>query len=495
MTQPTAVLADTDFLPVLVHAGSSAFEIKLHIHTPVVALLPQLREQFLNDNPPAPTRKYLQERGVEWALEKGAMRERIEPEATLATAKVKPGADLYLTHRRRTEEYPTLRDDTAEGAAEVGRDNFAKVEEADSRKLAVWALPLGVVALGLIGVGEILAGNTQMRWPFLGLLSAITVLCIAVAAVLAKNYTEYRDVGVSMSVGAYAAVSAAALIAVPRELGVWHLTTIGAAAATVALVLWYVTDNTPASLHIGVGSAALILVVVGVLHLLLPVSPQATAAQIAFLSMSMIVRATKRSRNLNKVRVNYIAGEGEPVDNRTEISVKQASRRTTSHVAIESMLNQEGRVIATIHTLIGVTIASSITLVVAALAGGYFTRQYEWHMFGLIASASIVALAMGRGFVPRALAIPLLIAGPVTWAAYLVGRAISPTGADTVVLAAGTVPLVLGVLVSSLWGIRNQPMHSPLAKFRLELLALLAAVSAFPLTLVIMEVWPMVRNR
>ena len=87
MTSTTSVLDDVTFVAVNVHARDSAFGCKLHAHTPVVSLLPQLRDQFLSRcDGDEPLREYLTGERIEWALEHGPIRERINPESTLDEA-------------------------------------------------------------------------------------------------------------------------------------------------------------------------------------------------------------------------------------------------------------------------------------------------------------------------------------------------------------------------------------------------------------------------
>ncbi|MFV8267957.1 type VII secretion integral membrane protein EccD [Mycolicibacterium peregrinum] len=496
MTQPVSVLADTTFVAVNVHAGDSAFQCKLHAHTTVTALLPQLREQFAGSvHSEGTVHAYLTAERVEWALEVGPMRKRLDPEITLAEAQIAPGADLYLTHRTRTESYPVLRDDVAEGAAEVSRRLFAVLDGRDTRRLADAALPLAVAAVGAVGIADVLAGNAAARWPVVGVLAALAVMCATIAGVLSRARDEFDDVSASLCVCAYLATAGAALAGVPRNLGIWHLATVGAAVATMVVALWSVTANKPAGLHVGAAAVSACAVLVGALHIILPVSSQAAAAQMVFLSLVVIVCAVQFSRGVGRVLVNYIPTTGEPVIRRSEQTVAAVSRRSTSGVAIEAMLNQEARVITTLKALIGMVAGAGMALVAAAAAGGYFTSTYEWHMFALVGSASVATVAIGRGLVIRAAAVPLMVAGPLAATAYLAGRAVSPHQADSVVLIAGAAPLMLFVLLSTLWAIRAQSMHSPLDKRRLERVAVLAVVAVFPLLVLIMDGWSKVRNR
>ena len=116
-------------------------------------------------------------------------------------------------------------------------------------------------------------------------------------------------------------------------------------------------------------------------------------------------------------------------------------------------------------------------------------------MVALVATAAVVVVAVGRGLVVRAAALPLMITGPLAWTAYLIGRSLSATPADTAVLLAGSIPLLIGLLLSAIWAIRAQTLHSPLSKRRLEILATLAVVTVFPLLVLIMDGWSKVRNR
>lgn len=495
MNQPASVLSDTTFVAVNVHARDTAFHCKLHAHTPVVELLPQLRKQFLDRAHGGELGTYLTAERVEWALEVGPIRERIDPESTLDEAEIVPGADLYLTHRARTESYPVLRDDVAEGAAEVSKRLFTVIDGRDTRRLGTFALPFAVAAASVIGMGDVLSGDHEGRWIVLGALVALALMCASLAAVLSRTSGSYSDVSASLCVSAYLATAAAAVTGVPRELGVWHLTTAGAAVATVAVALWSLTDNRPPTLHVAVAAVSVSAVLVGLLHVAFSVSSQAVAAQMIFAAVLIIVWSTPFARAVGRMQVNYIPTTGEPLVRRAEMTVAQVSRRSTSGVAIESMLNQENRVITTLHALIGLVTAGGALLVVSAAAAGFFTTNYEWHMFALVAAAAVAAVAVGRGLVIRAAAFPLLVAGPLAATAYLAGRALSDHRADQTVLVAGTVPLLIFVLLAAIWSVRAQTLHSPLGKRRLEFLAIAAVATMFPLLVLIMDGWSKVRNR
>lgn len=495
MTQSASVLNDTTFTAVNVHVHGTDFQCKLHAHTPVMSLIQQVREQFNDMSESEALNDYLQAERVQWALEHGPVRRRLDPETTLDEAGIAPGADLYLTHRTRTESYPVLRDDVAEGAAEVSKRVFTVLDGGDTRRLGVMALPAAVTAVAAIGIADVFSVNVTARWPVVGVLVALTLMCASVAAVLSQVREDYADLAGSLCVCSYLAAAAAAIVAVPREPGVWHLTTAGAAVATLVAILWPLTKQRPAALHVGVGVTAFCGVFVGVTHTALAVSSQAVTAQLIFVATAVLVCGTQIARQVGKVRVNYIPTTGEPLLNRSELTVAQVSRRSTSGVAMEAMLNQETRVITTLQSLIGMVAAAGAVLVVSAAAGGYFTHDYEWHMFALVSAAAIAAVAVGRGLVIRAASVPLMVAGPLAAAAYLTGRCLSPHPADVTVLVAGAAPLLIFVLISSIWAVRSQALHSPLGKRRLEIVATAAVVTMFPLLVLIMEGWSRVRNR
>lgn len=494
MTQPTTVLSDTTFVAVNVHARDSSFQCKVHAHTSIVALLPQLREH-LRGLASGATRDYLVTEHVEWALEAGPIRGRLDSEKTLDEAGVAPGTDIYLTHRTRTESYPVLRDDLADGTAEVSKRLFAVIDGSDTRRLGVITLPAAIAAIGAIGIFDVLAGDVGVRWWVSGGLGVLALMCAMVAVVLTRTRENYGDVAGSLCVATYLATAGAAMVGVPRSLGVWHLTTVGASVATIAVVLWALTGNRPARLHVGVTAVAVGAVLIGVLHTKVSVSSQAVAAQMIFVALAVILWATQTSRMVGRVLVNYIPTTGEPLINRQDMSVAQVSRKSTSGAAIESMLNQEARVIETLNAMIGMVTAAGVTMAVSAFCGGYFTYTFEWHMFALVAAAAVVVIAVGRGLVIRAASLPLMVCGPVIWVAYLSGRALSPTRADNTVLLAGAAPLLIAVLLSAIWSIRQQTMNSPISKRRLERIATIAVIVVPPLLFLIMDGWSRVRNR
>ena len=189
MTAPS-VLNDVTFVAVNVHAHSGAFQCKLHAHTPVAALTPQLVEHFLSRcSGSDPLREYLTAERVEWALEHGPVRERIDADSTLEEAGIVPGSDLYLTQRTRTESYPVLRDDVAEGAAEVSKRVFKVLEPADTRRLGVLAIPFAAGAASAVGVATVLGGNHASRWVVVAALAALAVMSASVASVLVTGHS------------------------------------------------------------------------------------------------------------------------------------------------------------------------------------------------------------------------------------------------------------------------------------------------------------------
>ncbi|MFZ2238023.1 MAG: type VII secretion integral membrane protein EccD, partial [Gordonia amarae] len=185
MTQPVSVLNDTTFTGVNVHAHSSEFQCKLHAHTPASSLTAQLVEQLsaLSDRE---TKDYLSEEKVQWALEFGPMRRRIAPETTLDAVGVPPGADLYLTKRSRTEQYPVLRDDVADGAAEASKKVFRRLDHSDTRRMGVVAIPGVVAALSAVGAAQVFEVSEQARFVAAAALGALAVMCAVLTGVLSR---------------------------------------------------------------------------------------------------------------------------------------------------------------------------------------------------------------------------------------------------------------------------------------------------------------------
>ncbi|MCV7247720.1 type VII secretion integral membrane protein EccD [Mycobacterium koreense] len=505
MTQSVSVLNDTTFIAVNVHAHSSEFQCKLHAHTSIAALTAQLVGQLSELAERKAVKDYLATRKVQWALEYGPVRRRLSPETTLDEAGVHPGADLYLTQRSRTEEYPVLRDDVADGAAEASKKSFRVLDGSDTRRLGVVALPSVAAVLSAIGVAQVFAVSEQARIPVAAALGVLALMCTTLAAVMSRMRREYADVSGSLSIAAYITAAAAAVVAVPRDPGVWHVTTAGAAVGVLVAVLGPVTKNRPASLHVGAGVLAFCAVFVGVVHLLLDASSQSVASQLLFLSVVAIVFCTQISRQVGNVRVNRIPTTGEPILTEAErkaaergervSKVAKVSKRSTSSVAIEAILNQENRVNTTLKAMIGMVTAAGILMVASATALGYFSKDYEWHAFALVAAASVVAVAVGRGLVSRDASLPLLVTGPLAACGYLLGRSLSPHPADATVIVAGAVPLLIFVIVAIIWAVRAQSLHSPLSKRRLEIIATLAVIGVFPLVVFIAEGWSRIRNR
>ena len=66
---------------------------------------------------------------------------------------------------------------------------------------------------------------------------------------------------------------------------------------------------------------------VGLLHMALPVSSQAVAAELVLTALLVILWCTQTSRLVGRVRVNYIPTTGEPLLRRKDMTVAAVSRR------------------------------------------------------------------------------------------------------------------------------------------------------------------------
>lgn len=494
MTQPVSVLNDTTFTAVRVHLRSTEMHCKLHAFTPVISLADQLREHFLELVTSEEDENYLKAERVQWALEYGPVRRRLDPENTLDEAGVPPGADLYLTHRTRTEAYPVLRDDVADGAAEVSKRHFPVLDSTDTRRLGVIAFPAAAAFVALMCLSSVFSVSQSSRPAAAIVLGVLSLMSMSMAVVLSRMRNGFGDLAASLSVSAYICAAVGAFVAVPRTPGVWHVTTAGAAVGVAVAILAPVTRNRPASLHVGVGTAAACAVLIGVAHSLDPVSSQAIAAQLVFLAAFVMTYGPRIARVIGALRGNYIPTTGEPLIT-SEETVAKVSKRSTSGHAIEAILNLEERVDTTLRALIGMMWAAGCVLVIAGFIGGYFTRSYEWHMFALVTAGAIVTTAVGRGLVIRPASLPLLVSGPASAAVYLIGRCVSPHPAELQVVVAGAVPLLLFIVVSAIWAVRAKSLHSPVEKRRLEMTATAAVIAIFPLMVLIMETWPRVRHR
>lgn len=478
-----------------VHAQGSAFQVKLDTRTPIAELIPQLLDELAPLSESDEVREFLEAEWASWAIERGPVRHRIDPESTLADSGVRPGTDLYLTHRKATEDYPVLHDDVAQGAEVVSADLYPKMSPEDTRRIGAAALPLAVAALSAVGAGSVILGDGgAIRWVVLGMLAVVSAMCLSTATVLLRAYEAYDDVAAGLSLSAYIAGAGAAVVSIPRDLSIWHLTTVGAVTVAMAAVQIALTGNRPATLHAGVAAVATCSVIVGVAGMLYEVSAQAAAAQMTALLLAIAVYSPQLARIAGRLRVNYLPATGEPLTDRRDMSIKEVSRRSTSAVAIEAVINRRDRVVETLSLLVGMVSGVSLAIIVAAFAGGWFTRQYEWQMFFLVAASCVALIAAGRGFAPRAAAVPLLIAGPTAWAAYLLGRAIGQHPADNTVLLAGAVPALTALLISAAWAIRQKDMYSPLSKAHLERIATVAVITVVPLLVLVMQVWARIRN-
>lgn len=488
--------SDTQFVHVTVWADTSSYDLELHLYSPIVEVIPDAIEQMIASlDADGKSSRWLRATGVQWCLAKGATGTMLDSSTTLEDAGIEFGNTLHLRKRRRTEGPPMWRDDVAQGAAEVSKQHFELLEPADTRRMAVLGYPLAVLALVILGAVS-LRPLPESRWVSVGVLAFLAFVSAAVATVLYRSYVDaespgekYTDVAASLTVTTYFAAVGAAFLAVPRDVGIWHVAVAGAALLGVAIAMSALTVKRPAGVHIGAGAAGAVLALVGCLHLVVPISGQAAAALVMWLSGLVIMIAAGLSRSTSGVELQQVAATGEPLVRDENASVVAVSRKSTSSQAIEDMINSHAKVVVSFQSLVGLMVAMSVLLPIASAFAGAQTRQYEWYLFGATLGIAAATFAFGRTMALRAASVPPMIAGPLMWISYLVGRALSDTAIPMAVLAAGAGIFAVVTYVAATGAIARKKIKSPITKKNLTRIAQFGGLVALPLIGFICEIW------
>lgn len=436
---------------------------------------------------------WLREDGVVWALERFGRRQ-LDGDQSLAEQGVLDGERLFLVKNPLNETYPALIDDIAESVSEHQKSFPEWSTEVDATRFG--ALALGVVgSLLAIGAAATVSWNLDpgnlLRWPVVGIILAVALLCSGLAVPLFR--TDKKLLATSLLCVGYTGVAVGAFAAVPRHPSLWNLTVSGAAVMVFAAVMIPLAPI-PKRIHSAALSVALTVTVVSVINLFYRVPPAVVGAEAATLAYLIILLSSRIAMAAAKVETPYVPAAGEPLT-KDQTSLGEVTRSSSSRDVIESVVNQSEQTKSAHQYLMGILIGTLVIFVGSAAFSGFYSDDKRWLILAFYVSLAISLMNRGRNYVSRDAHLILLASAIATMFAYLVAMIIGDTPGNLTQIAVGAGLLLLATLIGSLWALGQRSIKSPTTRRWFELLEI-AMYSAPILWLgVLMEVYEKMRNR
>lgn len=481
---------------------ATKMEYELPSSSPVGDIIPELVGYIIGDLQAAGKDvEWLTDSAARFQLSKRVNLDPFEENKTLFDVGIRDGMEVYLSKRSPNERFSALQDDVSEGVAYYHNRHYPDWGVQDSQKFGVIAL--GVLAVFLSVLGALSgSGDSLARWPILGAAIAVAGTSLSVSVALYRIKSALRPLAATLMVSAYSAVACAAWVAIPRPPGLFHVALTAGVLAACAVIFSSLSSE-PAALHHGVGVPALGVLVVMAINYFYHSSPSIIAAQVFIIEMMLLLVAFRLSMAFAHIETPYVPATGEPLLKQTgknSFDVAEVSARSTSQVAIESILNQEDRVIAAHNIHNGITAGIGFTMSLAAAVMGYFTENHVWLTFALAIEGALLLMYRGRYSADRAISGILLVSAIVVWATYLVAIAVAPAreylGQPIAVqMALGFVVLAAFIVMGTIWSLRERYIHSANISKMLEMLEWVVLSLPIPTLFFLMDGYSRIRHR
>jgi len=428
-----------------------------------------------------------------WTLERFGRRQ-LDNEQSLAEQNLLDGERIFLTKNARNETYPALIDDIAESVAKY-QETFPEWKyDVDAVRFS--AISLAVVGISLmLGAGFLaswaLETDTALRWPIVGALAAIALVCTALAVPLVRGGENL--LGTSLLSLGYAGIGVAAFSAVPREPGLWHLAVTSAALLLFAAIAAPLAPG-PVRLHSGVMSAAAPVVLISIGNFFYLSPSYVIGAQVAMVAFILILMSSRIAMMAAKVETPYVPAAGEALT-RDETSLGSVNRSSSSREVIESVINQKEQNYAAHQYLVGI-LAGTLTVIVGSAAlSGFYVDDRRWYLFGFYIAVSMCLMYRARNDINRDVHSILLGASIATPFAYGIAMAVGDPYGNLWQIAATTAAIAVATLVGSLWALSQRLIKAPTVRRWFELVEF-AMYSAPAVWLgLLMNVYMIARNR
>lgn len=442
-----------------------------------------------------------QGRATEWLLEDDAVwtlerfgRRQLDGALSLSEQHVHDGERIYLTKDAGNETYPALIDDIAESVAK--HQEFFPEWKYDVDAIRFSAYTLRVIGmLVVLGAGYLVSWGLETdnpyRWPVVGAIAAVTILCAALSVPLIRGGDKL--LGTSLLCVSYTGIAVAVFSAIPRHPGLWHIAAASAALLVFSAIMIPLTPG-PTRLHSGVVAGSLPVAIISVVNYFYTSDPYIIGAQIAMLAFIIILMSSRVAMSAAKVETPYVPAAGEAL-NKDETTLGSVNRKSSSREVIESVINQKEQSQAAHEYLFGILSGSAVTIVSSALVSGAFVDGRHWLLFGFYISVAMCIMYRARNDINRDVHTLLLVASLSTAVAYTAGIAVSHPYANIWQIAAATGAIIAASLVGSLWALSQKIIKAPTVRRYFELFEFLMYAAPALWLGFLMDVYMKARNR
>lgn len=495
----------TRYLRTTIVLSENAIDVQLPADSSVEDVIFEL-VRYLNEalNKQGYDTDWLLDADAVWTLELFGRRQ-LDNEQTLAEQGVMDGTRLWLSKNAKNETYPALIDDIAESVAE-GQEQFPKWT------YAVDAVKFSAFLLGGLGIfGALLATylacwglptDNSARYPLVGVMAGLMVLTSALSVPLVRGGSLLLGTAM-LSIG-YVSAGSLAFIAIPREPGLWHLSTAGSVLLVYAVIMMGLTPG-PTKLHAGIISGAGVVTIISLINYFYTVSPAVIAIEIATLAYFIVLMSSKISMAAGKVETPYVPAAGEALTN-DEATIGDVNRSATSAEVIESVVNQKEQSYAAHQYLLGLLIGNLTTITAAMWFAGthmedrpisvfFATLNERWLVCMFALSVAAALLNRARNHIDRDVHFILLTSAVVIPAVYLGGLVFSGVRDNMPQIIATVAVVTAASIIGGLWTLGQRAIKSPTVRRYFELLEY--AVYAMPILWLgwLLDVYMIVRNR
>jgi type VII secretion integral membrane protein EccD len=503
-----------EFVDVTIQTPLLTIDVPLHARMPVRQVLGDLVSFLIKtfrEGNDQDSSKYVDE--LAWIEDKDARWSLSTPHniafkasETLDSQGVYPGDTLVLRKDSVREQYPMLIDDTPVAIARYQKMHFPSWDRPWSRAMSIAALV--VFAITGTGTGVYAILSTSPGWayraPTIAVYALLGLVFLTLSSVLAHRALSVRetvDAPLSSALGfvGYLAIASTGLLLFPHNTAWSGVIAAALLVASSVVLLRFCSDIT--YVHYGaafLGSTVLIVagIVSGINALArslgefeFPHNTTVTAMQMSAGAVAALVVADRLSMSLSHIPMPYVPTVGEDFakDKTSDLS---AIPLDAGSEAIESIINNEARVVAAYKTNIGFLCGGLLLALGSAVIAMSTLHTHPLVVFVCQLTVAICMIYRGRSVDDAALQATWLGAATLMMVAIAVGAAISQHW----IYLAVTAGLAFAALITAMvFSLTYAAIQSPLMVHRLEIVEKVLFASIMIDIALVMDVWQTVR--
>lgn len=447
------------------------------------------------------------EESTDWLSDMGAVWQLATPlgvhyvgAETPSQAEIVDGQVLVLVKSQQRENYPPLIDDVAESIAYYQRQHFGQWTSDGARGLAAVVAPIATFVVIGSFVQAVHAGLVDVAGQVLlaGLFGLAAVAAIALASAWLRSGEDSKKLsgstkrlaGSVIGVG-YLFAAAAGLLMIPGDITIFSVVLASVVVMTAALVV-LLGGGYPEKLNYATVSAGLLFTVAALLNLMTGLDPLVFSVYLAAVALAFLLMSSRLALVLAKIPMPFVPTIGETFlhDDADDITTVETGSGTA---AITAIINQEKQVITAYHCIVGLIWGGLAAIITSAVIAATSLTHHQNAVFVFYIVVPIAMLFRGKSFEDAVVQRSWLAAAVTTFALFVGGTAL--TGRNLQFVVIGSVLLLLGVAVATLFAVHEKVINSPVMMKMLELFERLCFAAPVVLIVIIIDGFQKARGR